>query len=68
MNLIHLNIIIDIITNYFIDVDYKFNGDLGASINYQEPSTGYTALHYAVKNGNHDIANLLLKNFADTKL
>ena len=30
-------------------IDSNFNDDLGASINYQEPQTGYTALHYATK-------------------
>lgn len=46
-------------------IDSNFNDDLGASINYQEPGTGMTALHYATKNGNHQVINLLIQNSAD---
>ena len=46
-------------------IDSNYNDDLGASINYQEPSTGQTALHYATKVGNHQIMNLLISNNAD---
>ena len=34
-------------------IDANFNDDLGAAINYQEPGTGFSALHYAAKNGNN---------------
>jgi hypothetical protein len=30
-------------------IDCNYNDDTVASINYQEPQTGNTALHYAVK-------------------
>ncbi len=49
-------------------IDHTFCGDLVASVNYQEPGTGYTALHYAVKKRDHKLVNLLLNNFTDTKL
>lgn len=41
-------------------IDPQFNDDLGASVNYQEPQTGMTALHYATKSANHPIINLLV--------
>jgi hypothetical protein len=47
-------------------IDTNYNDDRRvASIHYQEPGTGYTALHYAV--ANHDVAmvNLLLANNID---
>ena len=47
-------------------IDTNYNDDKSvASIHYQEPGTGYTALHYAV--ANHDVAmvNLLLANNID---
>eukprot|EP00347_Sterkiella_histriomuscorum_P010575 403375751 len=46
-------------------IDSNYNDDQGASINYQEAGTGYTALHYATKNGNHQVINLLIQNNAD---
>jgi ankyrin repeat protein len=46
-------------------IDPNYNDDLGASVNYQEPSTGMTALHYATKLGNHGLMNLLIQNSAD---
>lgn len=46
-------------------IDPNFNDDLGAAINYQEPGTGYTALHYAAKSGNNQLLNLLIQNNAD---
>lgn len=49
-------------------IDPEFSGDLCASVNYQEPATGFTALHYAAKNGDTILANLLLSNFTDAKL
>jgi ankyrin repeat protein len=49
-------------------IDTNFNKDQAASVNYQEPKTGASALHYAVKNGNMALVNLLLKNYADVRL
>ncbi|CDW78002.1 protein kinase domain containing protein [Stylonychia lemnae] len=46
-------------------IDSNYNDDLGASINYQEPQTGFTALHYATKQGDLKIINLLIQNTAD---
>jgi hypothetical protein len=34
-------------------VDHNYSMDVSASVNYQEVGTGFTALHYAVKNGDH---------------
>ena len=48
-------------------MDSTYTGDIAASVNYQEPKTGYTALHYAVKNQNHGLVNLLLNHHADVK-
>ena len=44
-------------------IDTNFNMERAASVNYQEPQTGYTALHYAVQKGDLNLANLLLENF-----
>ena len=33
-------------------IDANYNDDMVASVNYQEPQTGFTALHYAVKLSN----------------
>ena len=49
-------------------VDTHYNDDRVASLNYQEPQTGYTALHYAVKQGKHELVNLLLANHADVRV
>lgn len=46
-------------------IDWQYNDEQAASVNYQEPATGYTALHYAVKHGHHEIVNLLITNNAD---
>lgn len=46
-------------------IDCNYNDDSVASINYQEPKTGMTALHYAVKAGNMRLVNLILSNNAD---
>ena len=50
-------------------IDTNFNDDRKiASIHYQEPVTGYSALHYAVKNSNLPLVNLLLANNIDVML
>jgi hypothetical protein len=50
-------------------IDWHYNDDdQVASINFQEPETGFTALHYAVKLGNHDLVNLLIESCADLRV
>ena len=50
-------------------IDFNFNNDRSiASVHYQEPGTGYTALHYAVLNKNLPMVNLLLANNIDVML
>lgn len=43
-------------------------GDLAASVNYQEKDTGYSAMHYACKNRDKKMVNLLLHNYGDFRL
>jgi len=40
---------------------------MAVNVNYQEAQTGYSALHYAVQQGNTKLVNLLVKNYADIK-
>ena len=40
----------------------------GANVNEIQPSYGFTPLHYAVKNYNHNLVELLLKHGANTEL
>ena len=40
---------------------------MAVNVNYQEPKTGYSALHYAVKANDTKLVNLLVKNYADVK-
>ena len=40
---------------------------MAVNVNYQEPKTGYSALHYAVKAADSKLVNLLVKNYADVK-
>jgi ankyrin repeat protein len=50
-------------------IDHNYNDDSEiASINYQEPKSGYSALHYAVKSKNHQLVSLLLMNNIDCKM
>ena len=49
-------------------IDSHYNEDQAASLNYQEPGSGYSSLHYAVKNRDHQLINLLLKSYADSKV
>ena len=49
-------------------IDCNYNDDQVASVNYQEPQTGYTALHYAVKLQNYALVNLLISNSIDVFL
>ena len=50
-------------------IDTNFNDDRTiASIHYQEPGTGFSALHYAVKNRDLPLVNLLLANNIDVML
>lgn len=48
-----------------INLDYA--ADMAVNVNYQEPKTGYSALHYAVKANDTKMVNLLVKNYADVK-
>ena len=41
--------------------------DMAVNVNYQEPKTGYSALHYAVIANDSKMVNLLVKNYADVK-
>ena len=49
-----------------INIDYAM--DQAVNVNYQEGKTGYSALHYAVKNNDKKMLNLLVKNYADIKV
>ena len=40
---------------------------MAVNVNYQEPKTGYSALHYAVLANDSKMVNLLVKNYADVK-
>ncbi|KAL0130539.1 hypothetical protein PUN28_002282 [Cardiocondyla obscurior] len=42
--------------------------NLGVDVNARQPGSGWTALHWACKEGHFDIAALLLKNGADKNL
>lgn len=47
-------------------IDWHYNDDdQVASINFQEPGTGFTATHYAAQLGYRDLLNLLLASSAD---
>ncbi len=48
-------------------INVDFAADMAVNVNYQEPKTGYSALHYAVINKDTELANLLVKNYADVK-
>lgn len=40
---------------------------MAVNVNYQENSTGMSALHYAVNQADTKLVNLLVKNYADVK-
>jgi len=48
-------------------IDYNYAADMAVNVNYQEPETGYSALHYAVNHLDVKLVNLLVKNYADIK-
>ena len=48
-------------------ISQDFGADLAVNVNYQEPKTGYSALHYAVLKGDTKLVNLLVKNYSDVK-
>ena len=48
-------------------INVDFAADMAVNVNYQESKTGYSALHYAVLNKDTELANLLVKNYADVK-
>ena len=48
-------------------INQDFAADMAVNVNYQEPKTGYSALHYAVLSKDTKLANLLVKNYADVK-
>jgi ankyrin repeat protein len=48
-------------------INQDYAADMAVNVNYQEPKTGYSALHYAVIDKNTKLVNLLVKNYADVK-
>ena len=48
-------------------MDEGYAGDQAVNVNYQEPSTLFSALHYAVQANDKKLTNLLVKNYADVK-
>ena len=48
-------------------INVDFSGDMAVNVNYQEPNTLYSALHYAVMSNDKKLVNLLVKNYADIR-
>ena len=48
-------------------INQDYAADMAVNVNYQEPQTGFSALHYAVKANDTKLVNLLVKNYADVK-